>query len=108
MSFSFPPLGFRAARPSDKADACSARNTMTEPWMAGDLVLTRSALDAVEADARPGYAEGEESRGYLRGPGGRYPLRRGGADGQPREQACLLLRRGLTGPSYSATSKPQP
>ena len=42
---------------------------METPWIKGDLVITRAALDAVEKDALRGYAADEEACGYLRGPG---------------------------------------
>lgn len=38
------------------------------PWTAGNLSITRSALDIVEKDALRGYAADEEACGYLRGP----------------------------------------
>jgi proteasome lid subunit RPN8/RPN11 len=41
---------------------------MDHPWTRGGLTITRSALDAVAADAVRGYAAGEEACGYLRGP----------------------------------------
>jgi len=37
-------------------------------WIAGDLKIRRSVLDAVEQDAKAGYAKDEEACGYLRGP----------------------------------------
>lgn len=40
------------------------------PWIRGNLRITRAALDAVEEDARRGYAADEEACGYLRGPAG--------------------------------------
>ncbi len=39
------------------------------PWLRG-VRVTRAALDAVEADARRGYAADEEACGSLRGPAG--------------------------------------
>ncbi len=38
------------------------------PWTAGNLSITRSALELVEKDALRGYAADEEACGYLRGP----------------------------------------
>lgn len=40
------------------------------PWIAGQLRITRAALDAIERDARRGYAADEEACGYLTGPVG--------------------------------------
>jgi proteasome lid subunit RPN8/RPN11 len=37
-------------------------------WTAGNLSITKSALDAVEKDVLRGYAADEEACGYLRGP----------------------------------------
>lgn len=39
------------------------------PWVAGALVITRAALEAVEAEVLAAYARDEEACGYLLGPG---------------------------------------
>jgi proteasome lid subunit RPN8/RPN11 len=40
------------------------------PWTRGGVRIKRAALEAVEAEARRGYAEDAEVCGYLRGPAG--------------------------------------
>ncbi|MEZ4294721.1 MAG: Mov34/MPN/PAD-1 family protein [Polyangiaceae bacterium] len=40
----------------------------SHPWTQGQLRISRAVLDAVEADARRGYAADEEACGYLTGP----------------------------------------
>lgn len=44
------------------------------PWIRGDLRIRRAVLDAVEAEARAGYARDAEVCGYLRGPAGEPAL----------------------------------
>lgn len=44
------------------------------PWVAGNLRITRGALDAVAAEAVAAYHRDEEACGYLAGPAGDGPL----------------------------------
>ena len=43
---------------------------MDAPWTQGNLTISRAALDAVEQDAKRGYAAEEEACGYICGPAG--------------------------------------
>ena len=44
------------------------RDVTKHPWVAGDLVITKSVLDRVSDEARRAYARDEESCGFLVGP----------------------------------------